>query len=186
MVAADQGGRDQGRVEAGAGDVGGDRSSGVKPAARKHVHVRNQMQSDDTPLFVDLLKPDRLLVPGGVGTQPPAPGSHFVDHYTCYKTKVSAGTTRFARTSVTMTDALGQGSQGLLAYKPSRLCVQADTGQGLLNPGVHLMCYAVKPTVTPVLPQGVAVADEFGATQLNAIKDEELCVPSLVGEDGGG
>jgi tripartite-type tricarboxylate transporter receptor subunit TctC len=40
MVAADQGGRDQGRVGPGAGGVGADRSSGVKPAARKSLIIR--------------------------------------------------------------------------------------------------------------------------------------------------
>jgi hypothetical protein len=64
--------------------------------------------------------------------------------------------------------------------------VQADAGSGLLNPGVHLMCYGVKPPATPSFPSGVTLTDEFGTSTLNGVKDEELCVPSLIGQEIGG
>jgi hypothetical protein len=47
------------------------------------------------------------------------------------------------------------------------------------------MCYAVKAPSHAALPTGVSVADEFGGAQLNGIKYEELCVPSLIGDAGG-
>lgn len=66
--------------------------------------------------------------------------------------------------------------------KPVNLCAPADKNdEGIKNDDTHLMCYQAKPAIgeprhTPVI--GIHVNNQFGAEQLDTIKEDELCVPS--------
>jgi hypothetical protein len=54
-------------------------------------------------------------------------------------------------------------------------------GEGIKNDAAHLMCYQAKPAEGQpkhVKVLGIHVNNQFGAEQLDTIKEEELCVPS--------
>jgi hypothetical protein len=67
--------------------------------------------------------------------------------------------------------------------KPTRLCTPAaEDGQARKDAGRHLMCYQVRPARkeprhSPVL--GIFLNNHIGPEQVDTVKDEELCVPSL-------
>jgi hypothetical protein len=134
---------------------------------------------------VDTIRPDLLLVPAAKSlvSQPPAPNptSHNVDHYKCYKVRVTRGTPRFPeRVIVTATDQFNVALKTVKLKKPRHLCTPVDkNGEGIKNPTVHLMCYLGSGQPKTPKHEGVFVTDQFGARRLNTIREKELCIPSL-------
>ena len=131
-------------------------------------------------LTLDTVKPNRLLVPSGKALGGPAAlPSGSVDHFKCYKVKISDGAPKFPKhVQATVTDQF-QTSRLYDIKKPVRLCVPADTGGGILHSINHLMCYKAKladpPKHVPVEGQ-IHTANEFGSEQLDTIREQELCV----------
>jgi hypothetical protein len=133
-------------------------------------------------LILDTVKENRLLVPSGKALGGPAtlPGGS-VDHYKCYKVRISAGAPKFAKdVQATVTDQF-QTSRVYDIKKPVRLCVPVDAGGGILSKINHLMCYKAKladaPKFAPI-EASINTVNEFGAEQLDALKEQELCVPA--------
>jgi hypothetical protein len=72
--------------------------------------------------------------------------------------------------------------------KPTRLCTSVEKTrlpdgepEPIKNEATHLMCYQAKPATGEakhVKVLGIHVNNQFGAEQLDTIKEEELCVPS--------
>ncbi len=171
------------------------RLTSTRPAQPKHVPRKNvTIVNQFGTLLVDTITPDRLLVPAATDltspASPPAPGGHDVDHFRCYKVKMTKGHRFTAIPGVSVVDQFNESLIGSLGRpklfdvkKPTRLCAPADkNGEGIKDEGRHLMCYQVtkarnEPKHVPV--HGVHVADQFGPEELNTITEEELCVPSL-------
>ncbi len=135
---------------------------------------------------VDAMRPDRLLLPTAkslIGPTPPF-ATWSTDHFQCYKAKITKGTPKFvAISNVSLVDQLG--SMMVDVKKPSRLCNPVNkNGEDPTAPTHvgHLMCYQAKPVkgapkFTKVTP--IYVSNQFTSETLEAIKPEELCVPSL-------
>ena len=156
-------------------------------------------------IAVDTLKPDRVLVPTAVDDSAavPAPDSslHGVDAQKCFKVRVSKGTDKLPKgVQSVVADAFEDRRYDL--KKPTRLCLASGlTGADTKQSRGHLLCYQAKVAkrtieqppasgdkgdkISPKQPKhtkrsGLFTANEFGAEQLDTVKEEELCVPSVI------
>jgi hypothetical protein len=150
---------------------------------RTNVLIDNQLGQ----LRLDTIKPDLLLVPAAkdltVPVSPPNPNAHNVDHYKCYKAKVTSGTPKFPKgIQVTVADQFTT-TKTFDLKKPKHLCNPVDkNGEGIKNNDVHLVCYLAKPArgqPKHVRRTGVNTNNQFGPLVLSTIKESELCIPSL-------
>jgi hypothetical protein len=134
---------------------------------------------------LDTIRVDLLLVPAAksLTSSPPAPNptSHNVDHYKCYRARVTPGTPRFPeRVRVTITDQFNTTLKTLNLKKPRHLCTPVDkNGEDVKNPTVHLACYAARGAPKTPKHRGVFVNDQFGPEQLDTSTEREICIPSL-------
>ena len=146
--------------------------------AVRNVAVVNQFHGAGTPLMVDLVRPEIMLVPSLKSlTAPPAPGPTFTDHFKCYRVKGA----RFRRAGITLQDEFGAATVDV--KRPRHLCAPADkNGEGApLNPASFLMCYELRLASSdrPFSAAGdVFVQNQFGEDQFGAFRVRELCVPS--------
>jgi uncharacterized repeat protein (TIGR01451 family) len=161
-----------------------------KPARQTDLRITNPFHPNGE-LVVDTLKPDRLLVPTAkslIGPVPePDPATHEVDHFNCYKVKVSKGDPKFPKgLQAQVVDQFNQPKLYDLK-KPTRLCAPANKNNEDPNTVMHadhLMCYQAKIAKTdPKQPKhqkvrNIFVNNQFGPEQLDTRKEDELCVPS--------
>ena len=159
-------------------------------AGEKVEHSALRFESDFGPIIVDTSKADRLLVPasvdvaGGGPVTPPAIGSHAVDHYKCYRTRVTSGTPKYFPSNAQghAIDELEDRDYRL--KPPRRVCVPVDmSGNGIKNADGYLMCYPAKngkfsPKHVRVL--GIDAASGLGEERLDTRKEEEVCVPAAL------
>ena len=131
-------------------------------------------------ILVDVTKRDRLIVPSTKSfSGPPAPPTPpFIDHFECYKVKLTPGQPKLGHILVsTVTDQIGTFSLELT--RPIRLC--APVNKNNESPGAethpdHLFCYKTKAVGLNLNP---FLADQFGTRQWELIHRREFCVPSL-------
>jgi len=149
---------------------------------RSGIRMTNQLGD----LWLDTLQPSMLLVPSSknlTSVPPqPSPTSH-VDHYKCYRVKVTAGTPKFARnTRVSVSDQFSPTPRQLTLIKPRYLCAPVSVnGGGTANPDVHLVCYVARPALGEPhhqRVQGVFMNNELGPVQVSTRKEAEFCIPS--------
>ncbi len=149
------------------------------------VRVLNQFGE----IFVDTIKPELLLVPSAKEADPSQPppdppnlAGLIVDHYKCYKVKVTKGKPKFVPLQVSVADQFTSPPKLFDVKKPLHLCTPVDKNTELRkNPTAHLMCYKVKPAKGQpkhTVVAGVRVNNQFGLETLNTKKEDELCVPS--------
>ena len=160
------------------------RNQTPKHIRRGSIRVTNQLEQ----IRVDTVKPELLLVPTAKsltqpGPPPPNSGDHDVDHYKCYRVRVTPGTPVPAQDrKVTVTDQF-TAPKILTLRKPRHLCVPVDkNGEGIKNPAAHLLCYASKPArgePKHIRREGVFVNNQFGPVRLNTVKEREFCIPSV-------
>jgi len=150
---------------------------------RRHVKVQNQLLPQ---LFLDVVKPDLLYVPTSksLTSPPPQPGPNNVDHYKCYKAKVTTGTAKFPKgIQVTVTDQFRTIAGIFDVVKPKHLCTPVSkNSEPVHNQNAHLVCYVTRPAKgqprhVPRAP--VYVHDQFRTDTLATVKEDELCIPSL-------
>ena len=164
-------------------------SYSIKEATGQPKHVRQtgiQVDNAFGRLFVDTVKPDRLLVPAVKNEQaPPTPipgDDHDVDHFKCYSVRVTSGTAKFTPREATLVDQFDQ-PKVYDVKKPTRLCTPVDKNrEGIKFPRNHLMCYQIKPAKGQPKHEkvlGIYVEDQFGPGQLDTLREDELCVPSF-------
>jgi hypothetical protein len=176
---------------------GADASAPTHPDRLAGYQLRNEVphfervhaltvQNQFGALTVDLTKPVRVLVPTATSASAP-PGSAMpgIDHFTCYKTRRSAGAAAFAPVlGVALDDAFGSL---LVDVKQAKtLCVPTDKNDESPGAGSHpdpLMCYAIKRArgtlpFAPVTP--LYAANQLGPASLTIRTPSELCVPSTV------
>jgi hypothetical protein len=160
------------------------KSQTPKHIRRGTVRVTNQLEE----IRVDTVKPELLLVPTAKtltqpGPPPPNAGDHAVDHYKCYRVRVTPGTPVPAQDrKVTVTDQF-TALKYLTLRKPRHLCLPVDkNGEGIKNPAAHLLCYAAKPArgePKHIRREGVFVNNQFGALRMNTVNEREFCIPSI-------
>jgi cysteine-rich repeat protein len=148
----------------------------------KHVPQQNLKITNVVGVIrVDTIKPDFLMVPTSkdLNVDPPLPGPNEVDHYKCYKIKVTPQTPKFPKgLTASLTDQFGVRSVSLL--KPSHLCTPVEkNGEAIKHASVHQLCYKVKPApATPKQP-GLHLNNQFGILRVDTVKEDLLCAPSL-------
>jgi hypothetical protein len=134
--------------------------------------VANQFHPAESPLVVDTIKPDRLLVPAAKSLTPgpDLPGPSEVDHYKCYTVGASRGTPRFtAIPGVLLVNQFTNGTQAFDLTKPTRLCVPVDkNGEGIKHAATSMLCYQAKRS------RGVCT-DSSTANAGHACTKEEDC-----------
>ncbi|MBW2579863.1 MAG: proprotein convertase P-domain-containing protein [Deltaproteobacteria bacterium] len=132
-------------------------------------------------LVVDVEKPEDLLVPASKSLTDPgisAPNNdlHIVNHFLCYKVKLSEGKPEFQPIlGVSLVDQFEDKLYDIV--KPKRLCTPVDkNGEGIKTfdtPDDHLLCYEAKQAQ-------FFVNDQFGPGQVDGKTKRELCVPSII------
>jgi hypothetical protein len=151
-----------------------------RPVPQRNVLVTNQLGF----IRVDTIRPELLLVPAAksLTSQPPAPDpqGNQVDHYKCYKVRVTPGTPRFPeRVIVTATDQFNTATKTLKLLKPRHLCNPVEkNGESVKNPSVHLMCYLARGVPRTAPRRGVFVTDQFGPRRVDTSREREICIPS--------
>lgn len=150
------------------------------PGTGKFAKTLNQALVDRWGnLSIDLLKPERLLVPTAKSlvSPPTAPDAPVTDHFTCYKIRTSPGTPKFSpRIATVVTDQFGSLSVNVM--KPRKVCVATNKNNeepGAELHGEHLVCYQVK-LVSGFTPIRAFTANQFGSETLDVKKPFELCL----------
>jgi hypothetical protein len=150
---------------------------------RSTIRVTNQLGD----LWVDTTAPAALLVPTAKDLNslppPPNPSVHDVDHFKCYRARVTAGTPRFAtNTLVSANDQFSGSARLLTLVKPRYLCNPVDkNGEGIKRPDVHLMCYVTRPAIGQprhVKVRGLFMHNQLTAASVNTKKEVVFCIPS--------
>jgi hypothetical protein len=153
-------------------------------------HVRQTgivIQNAVGELSLDTVKPDLLFVPANVDpmTPPPAPdGSAYVNHYKCYKAKVTSDTPPVPPGATVIVATAFDSAQLFAVKKPRHLCAPVDAnGEGIENPDAYLVCYKVAPALSGLRYSehaNLQAHDQFGPHVLTSLKQAELCIPSVL------
>jgi hypothetical protein len=138
----------------------------------RDVVVTNQFGT----LTVDVVKPDRLLVPTAKSlTEPPLPLATAADHYKCYRV---AGA-RFHKADLALEDQFGTVTVDV--KKPLHLCAPVDkNGEGVVDPSTFLMCYLARLSGPLNQHVNVFTQNQFGPDEFGIFGPRDLCVPSSV------
>ena len=145
---------------------------------RTNILVTNQLGD----IRVNTIRPDLLLVPAAKSLtappSPPDPGSS-VDHYKCYKVRVTPGTPSFQlRVFVTVADQFTP-LKTIRLIRPKHLCTPVSKNDEVVkNATVHLMCYFASGRPRTPTTTGVFVRDQFGPARVDRLSETELCIPS--------
>jgi hypothetical protein len=161
----------------------------IKSSFRHVRHTNVAVTNQFGTLHVDTLKADLLLDPSNknLSTQPTAPDNNAigVDHYKCYKIRITPGTPAFPKgTTASVGDQFTSPAKTLALKKPKHLCNPVSkNGETVKNANARLLCYLAKPA--PGQPKhvrrsGVQTNDQFRPEILQTIKEAEFCVPSVV------
>src|SRR6185369_12587024 len=116
----------------------------------KHSPRTLVMHNDLGDISLTTVKPEFLLVPSAEDPSsdppPPAFNSHGVDHYKCYKAKVTKGTAGLPKGTTVAVADLFSTTRTLAVKKPKHVCTPVDReGDGIKNADGHLVCYQGKP-----------------------------------------
>jgi len=155
----------------------------------KHVPQVVQMTDQFGTLSYDTKKALLLLVPTAKDLMneplPPDPESHNVDHFKCYKVRITRGTPKFpSGVQVTVEDQFTTPPKIVDVKKPRFVCNPVDkNGEDVKQPNRHAVCYKVKSALLQpphVQVIGFHANNQFGPEILNTKKEDLLCVPAEV------
>ena len=107
---------------------------------------------------------------------------HAVDHYKCYRVKVTPGTPLAAvDRKVTVQDQFTPEKLYTLR-RVRHLCLPVNkNGEGIKNPDVHMLCYRghrARGEIHFIPRRGVFTNNQFGDLRIDAIRENEFCIPS--------
>ncbi|MCW5891068.1 MAG: hypothetical protein KIT14_11020 [bacterium] len=149
---------------------------------------------------LDTVKPSTVLIPAQTSylgpVAPPNPVDHDVDTFRCYDVKPSKGSRGLAKAVYAVVhsalpDDYFKIRKLFAVGKPRRLCVASSIdGAGVESATAALLCHQVK-AAKPLLPTiwpdpvfaripAINTGDAFGQLGVMAIKEESLCVPSII------
>ena len=160
------------------------KSTGAKHSRQISIRAFNMIGD----FIYDTIKEDRLLVPttkdpDGNPVVPPLAEDHNVDHYKCYKVKVSKTGPKFPKgIQVTVADQFDGSARVFDIKKPKLLCTPVDkNSEGIKNSDGHAVCYQAKPAKGQAAHSSrvVFAANQFIEHRIETKKEELLCVPSL-------
>jgi hypothetical protein len=138
-------------------------------------------------LSLTTTKPDTLLVPSNknLATTPPPPDDNVINinHYKCYKVKVTHGTPKFPKgVQAVVTDQFNSPPKTFLVTKPRHLCNPVNkNSEGVKDPSAHLVCYQVRSAggQPKHVRRSLFTNNQLGPGAMFTIKERELCVPQL-------
>src|SRR4029077_13341021 len=130
-------------------------------------------------------KPELLLVPTAksLTSSPPAPDENTigVNHYKCYRARVTPGTPAFPRgKQASIVDQFNTPAKLFDVKKPRHLCNPVSkNGEAVKDANAHLVCYQVKGAKGQPkhARRNVFLHNQFDAETGTTIKESELCVP---------
>lgn len=132
---------------------------------------------------VDTLKTGLLLLPAAKGLgEAPGPPADTLDHYKCYKAKLSSGSEKLPKGL--QAQVVDQFQDRVYDVKKlAHLCLPVDkNGEGVVNDVDRLLCYKVKPAKDQAkhvpIRATILTEDQFGLQALDTITEQELCVPA--------
>jgi hypothetical protein len=136
-------------------------------------------------LSLTTTKADTLLVPSNkdLTTTPPAPDEDAinVNHYKCYKVRVTRGTPKFPKgVQATVGDQFNAPPKVFDVKTPKHLCNPVNkNGEGFKTPMEHFVCYQVKGAKGQPkhVKRGVFTNNQFGPGAMLTLREAELCVP---------
>ena len=131
---------------------------------------------------VQLTKATNLLVPTAKSLMSPPvdPVNPIVDHFQCYRVKVTSTTVTFPVTDVTVQDQFGTQTAELLKIKQA--CVPVNKNNEEPGAGGHsgyLLCYQQRTVPKFVKRTGVFTANQFGNERIDVLKPSLLCMPAV-------
>ena len=144
-----------------------------KFAEVRGVRVTNQFGT----LTVDVVKPDRLLVPTAksLDAKPPLLTTP-LDHYKCYRV---AGARSIQKKKFELNDQFGTVIVDV--KNPLHLCAPVDKNEeGIVDPSTYLMCYQTRLAGPLPKPTKVFTNNQFGDDEFGIFGPRDLCVPSSV------
>ena len=160
-------------------------SYAIKPSATPFTPRNVEVTTVFGTLQLEALKVDRLLLPTtkSLEASPEPPELNgLVDFFQCFTVKSAKGAPKFPKGVSAEVAEQFEDARTLDLKKPRRFCVPVGVeGTFVSQPGVRLLCYAVKPAKGQprhTKRTGVFVANLSGAEQLDSVKEEELCVPA--------
>jgi hypothetical protein len=150
--------------------------------ARTAIRVTNQLGE----IRVNTIRPEILLVPTAkdLSMQPSAPNptGHRLDHYKCYRVRVTPGSPQFANGTTVQAEDQFSANRLLSLVKPRHLCTPVNkNGEGVTSSHAHYLCYSVRPAIgSPkhLRRLGLFINNQFGPLRLDTIKEKEFCIPS--------
>ena len=146
----------------------------IKQTSPRFARVRNVTVTDQFgSLVLDIVKPDRLLVPTSKSlTQTPPALTDPLDHFKCYRVQG----TRFRRAEIPVETQFGSVTVDI--KRPLHLCAPVDkNGEGVRDPIAHLMCYRVCGPAATVRPE-VFTRNQIQSDAFLVYGVRELCVPA--------
>jgi hypothetical protein len=143
-------------------------------ADHRNLTIRDQFGT----LTLDLVRPERMLVPTAKSLQPPPPLTPpaLPDHFKCYRVR---GAGRVRETVSVQTQFEAQPIT--VTVKRARdLCFPVDKNNGgIIDPSRGLMCYQVR--TAPHKRPHVYTTDQFGSADYDFFGIRDLCVPLIEG-----
>jgi hypothetical protein len=161
------------------------RAQSPRHIKRGFIRVTNQLEE----INVTTIKPDLLLVPSlkthdQPGPPAPNPNDHNVDHFKCYRIRVTGGTPLPAQNrKVSVSDQFTEPAKIITLKKPRHLCLPVDkNGEGIKNAAAHLLCYRSSPAQGEprhLRRVGLFVNNQLGPLRLNTRRESEFCIPTV-------
>jgi hypothetical protein len=130
---------------------------------------------------VDVIRPDRLLVPTAKSLAPPPPAplpQPTPVSYQCYRVRLTPGTPVGPFTPVEVEDQFGAAS--VTPRRPFRLCLPVNVNNedpaAVAQPPI--LCY--RTVRTPFERQTVSLTDRFRSADSRLLRRKHLCVESVI------
>jgi hypothetical protein len=159
----------------------------IRPAPGTPAHVPQEafFARGLGPIFLDTVRPDRLLVPSAASltseVTAPDNSSHAVDHYKCYKAKAASQAPAYFPKGAQLHLANTIEGRTYDVRRITRLCVPVSkNGEGIKNPDGLLLCYQARQARGQALHETVSVHtnNQLGPDLLQTRRIEEVCVPA--------
>jgi hypothetical protein len=161
-------------------------SYSIREVVRPPAHIQTTTDQFGT-LSLTTGKPDLLFVPTAksLTSSPPAPDENTinVNHYKCYRARVTPGTTKFPRgVQASVVDQFNSPAKLFDVKKPRHLCNPVSkNGEIVKDANAHLVCYRVRGVRGQPrhVRTNVFLHNQFDAETGTTIKENELCVPAV-------
>ncbi len=157
----------------------------IKPVTKKPKFVARDVVTADQfgSLSLRVSGAATLCVPS---EKDGLPSLQALDHFKCYRAKVTKGKPAFAERTVAVTDQFE--TKNVVVLKPLALCAAVNKNEeGVRRPSARLVCYQTKDVKgqSGFAKRTAAVRNQFGTLTLEVKKPKTLCLPAVGGSASG-